>query len=55
MVSGMAYCSEAVDSSGNVLNMNRNDNGNFNIDNDNPDNQNSDNGPRQKYLALKPP
>ena len=40
----------ALDHDGNVINMNRNDNGQFNLDWNNRDNQNPDNGPRQKFL-----
>ncbi|HUC88548.1 MAG TPA: hypothetical protein VMR49_00770 [Candidatus Paceibacterota bacterium] len=47
-------CIQRLDSDGNALNMNRNDNDQFNVSNDNRDNRNGDNGPRQKFLIKSP-
>ncbi len=51
---GWTLTERALDSDGNAMNMNRNNDGQFNVSNDNRDNRNPDNGLRQKFLGKSP-
>ncbi len=51
VICGRILAERALDSNGNAMNMNRNNDGQFNISNDNRDNRNPKYGLRQKFLA----